>query len=30
MVFGSEEVSLARIDTFDWESLMDHYRQQID
>ena len=30
MVFGSDEVSLARIDTFEWESLIDHYRQQID
>lgn len=30
MVFGSEEVSLARIDTFEWESLVDRYRQQTD
>jgi hypothetical protein len=30
MVFGSDEVSLARIDFFDWERLVDHYRQQIE
>ena len=30
MVFGGKEVSLAGIDFFDWESLIDHYRRWID
>lgn len=28
LVFGQEAVSLAEIDFFDWERLVDHYRQQ--
>jgi hypothetical protein len=30
MVFGRDEVSLAEVDFFDWERLVDHYRKQID
>ena len=30
MVFGGKLVSLAEVDFFDWERLIDHYRQQID
>jgi hypothetical protein len=30
MVLGRDEVSLAEVDFFDWERLVDHYRKQID
>ena len=30
MVFGRDDVSLGEVDFFDWESLVDHYRKQID
>jgi hypothetical protein len=29
LVFGSEAVSLAEIDFFHWERLVDHYRRQV-
>jgi hypothetical protein len=28
--FGGKDVSLAQVDFFDWERLIDHYRQQIE
>jgi hypothetical protein len=30
MVFGGKPVSLDKVDFFDWERLVDHYRQQVD
>jgi hypothetical protein len=30
MVLGRDEVSLAEVDFFDWERIVDHYRKQID
>ena len=29
LVFGGEAVSLAEVDFFDWERLVDHYRRQV-
>jgi hypothetical protein len=29
LVFGGKAMSLAEVDFFDWERLVDHYRQRV-